>query len=335
MSDIKLFRIDSDTVTQLRSSSVRLEKNLQSIMEKNLEVFLGTCFLATEYSTTGKTHDGRIDTLGIDENNCPVIIEYKRKVSENVLTQGLFYLDWLMDHQAEFKLLVMDKLGVEMANNIEWKSPRLLCIANKFNKFDNHAVQQMQRNIELIKYRQFEEDLLMLELVYPKNTQKGSPAAKSSSKSSTPRKNKPTREEKISEATEPIIPPVPPQKSVAPAPKTISGILSCMEPPLSERYETLRAFLFSLGDDVQEKTLKPYVAFKRIKNFVCIQVHLQIETIVLYVKVDPDSVTLEEGFTRDARKFGHNGSGDLEIRLTSGEDLEKAKHFIIESYENN
>lgn len=54
----------------------------------------------------------RFCRLGLDENNCPVILEYKRSVGENVINQGLFYLDWLMDHQAEFKLLVMDKLRV-------------------------------------------------------------------------------------------------------------------------------------------------------------------------------------------------------------------------------
>ena len=45
--------------------------------------FLGVTFLATEYSTGQKT-TGRIDTLGIDENNCPVIIEYKRETNQNV-----------------------------------------------------------------------------------------------------------------------------------------------------------------------------------------------------------------------------------------------------------
>lgn len=61
-------------------------------MERHLETFLGVRFLATEYET-GKTHRGRIDTLGIDENNSPVIIEYKRSSNENVINQGLFYLD--------------------------------------------------------------------------------------------------------------------------------------------------------------------------------------------------------------------------------------------------
>ena len=64
-------------------------------MSQNLEPFLGVRFLASEYAT-GKTHSGRIDTLGIDENRCPVIIEYKRSVNENVVSQGLFYLDWLL-----------------------------------------------------------------------------------------------------------------------------------------------------------------------------------------------------------------------------------------------
>jgi RecB family endonuclease NucS len=49
-------------------------------------------------ASTGKTHRGRIDSLGLDENGCPVIIESKRKLNENVINQGLFYLDWLLDH---------------------------------------------------------------------------------------------------------------------------------------------------------------------------------------------------------------------------------------------
>lgn len=48
-----------------------------------------------------------MDSLGIDENNYPVIFEYKRASNENVINQGLFYWDWLLDHKAYFELLVM------------------------------------------------------------------------------------------------------------------------------------------------------------------------------------------------------------------------------------
>ena len=60
-----------------------------------------------------------MDSIGIDENNSPVIFEYKRSSSENVINQGLFYLDWLLDHKADFKLLVIEKLGMEVADQID------------------------------------------------------------------------------------------------------------------------------------------------------------------------------------------------------------------------
>ena len=164
MSDIKLFRTKGTDVTELKGSSVQLEKSLQNSIERNLETFLGIRFLSTEHST-GKTHGGRIDTLGMDENGCPVIIEYKRSSNENVINQGLFYLDWLLDHKAEFELLVTKQLGAEEAESIEWSSPRLVCIAGGFTKYDSHAVQQINRNIELIRYVKFEDDLLLFEMV--------------------------------------------------------------------------------------------------------------------------------------------------------------------------
>ncbi|MDR9416567.1 MAG: hypothetical protein RI564_09795 [Gracilimonas sp.] len=106
MSDIKLFQIKGQQVTELTGSAAKIEKSLQSQIEANLETYLGVRFLASEYST-GTNHGGRIDTLGIDENGSPVIIEYKRAMNENVINQGLFYLDWLFDHKAEFELLAL------------------------------------------------------------------------------------------------------------------------------------------------------------------------------------------------------------------------------------
>jgi hypothetical protein len=164
MSDIKLFRLIGNKATEIPTSASTLEKPLQNLIEQNLEVLLGIRFLATEYST-GKTHAGRIDTLGLDEDNCPVIIEYKRSASENVINQGLFYLDWLLDHRGEFKLMALERCGKDVANKIDWESPRLLCIASDFTKYDSHAVQQMNHNIELIRYRWFGQDQLLLELV--------------------------------------------------------------------------------------------------------------------------------------------------------------------------
>ena len=291
MSDIKIFKIQGNIVNEIKGTSVALEKSLQYLMEKNLEEILGIRFLATEY-TTGKTHGGRIDSLGIDENGCPVIIEYKRAMNENVINQGLFYLDWLMDHQAEFKLLVLEKLGEK--EEIDWSAPRLLCIARDFTKYDEHAVQQINRNIELIRYGKFGEDLLLLDLVNASSAQNG-----------------------------------PSIRGV----KTVSDHLAQADSDQKDLFEALKDFLIALGDDVQMKTLKHYFAFKRIKNFAVVEIHTQTKQILVYVKVDPDSINLEKGFTRDMKNIWHFGSGDLEITISSDADLEKAKDLLIKSYE--
>ncbi len=127
MSDIQLFRLAGGTATELPSRTAVVEKHLQTLIESHMQTFLGVRFLASEYAT-GKTHRGCIDSLGLDENGCPVIIEYKRHSHESVINQGLFYLDWLLDHRAEFKLLVMEKLGNEAAQEIDWAGTHLLCI---------------------------------------------------------------------------------------------------------------------------------------------------------------------------------------------------------------
>ncbi|MCD5325379.1 MULTISPECIES: DUF5655 domain-containing protein [Pontibacillus] len=297
MGDIKLFHINENHAEELEGHAVAVEKSLQHIIEQNSEACLGVRFLASEYST-GKRHGGRIDTLGIDENYSPVIIEYKRSTNENVINQGLFYLDWLLDHKGEFELMVMRQYGEEVSNAIDWTSPRLLCIAGGFTKYDEHAVQQINRNIELYQYKHYTNDLLLLDLVNATTVQET-----------------PTGDSK-------------PTKS-----KTVSDYLKQSSTELSDRYELLQAYLVALGDDVQMKTLKNYIAFKRIKNFACVEVHPATKKILLYVKVDPETVELEKGFTRDVRNIGHYGTGDLEISISSDEDVERAKGFIDMSYD--
>ena len=76
-----------------------------------------------------------------------MIIEYKRALNENVINQGLFYLDWLMDHQGEFTLQVLNRLGKEWAEKIDWPGTRLLCIAGDFSRYDEYAVRMHVCNV--------------------------------------------------------------------------------------------------------------------------------------------------------------------------------------------
>jgi predicted transport protein len=300
LADIKLFQLQSDSARELRAESVDIEKSLQSLMEKHLESFLGVRFVATEY-VTGKAHGGRIDTLGLDDNNCPVIIEYKRALNENVISQGLFYLDWLMDHQGEFTLQVLKKLGPEWTERIDWSGPRLLCIAGDFTRYDEYAVLQIPRNIELLRYRRYGGDLLLLELV------------RASTTVPNPRRSQ--------------------SSEVAKDRQPASGTAETGAEPIALRdvWESLKAFLLALGDDVQMKELEQYVAFRRLKNFACVK--LRSRDLQVWTRLDPSSVLLEEGFTRDVSQLGHAGTGDLEIRIQTAADLERAQPLLLRSYQ--
>ena len=306
MSDIKLFRIGQGSVSELAGATDTIEKSVQTLFEQNLEALLGVRFLASEFTTT---HGGRIDTLGLDENGCPVILEYKRASNENVINQGLFYLDWLMDHRKDFQWLVLGKLGKPAAEAVDWSAPRLICIAGDFNRYDDHAVKQIQRNIELIRYRRFGPDLLMLDLV-------AATAVKGASNDMKP-----------SGGVEP--------GAASGKYKTIGTVIEELDSGMRDRFEALRAYLLALGDDVQETTLRFYIAFKRIKNFACVEFRPTTGRINVFVKVDPASVTLEPGFTRNVSNVGHFGTGDLEITLSKPEDLERAMPLIKRSYEDS
>jgi predicted transport protein len=303
MSDVKLFRIVNGSAEELTGRAVRLERKLQSLIEKHLETFLKVRFVASEYST-GKTHAGRIDTLGIDENFCPTIIEYKRNSNANVINQGLFYLDWLMDHKAEFELLVQRQFGPEAAEKLDWSGPRLLCIAEDFTRYDIHAIQQINRNIELLRYTFFGDDLLLLDLV---NVVSAEPIDDGDGDSGGGPKQYTTQEEYLARA----------------------------EPPLKDLFDACRDHIQGLGDDVQIKFLKWYIACKRLKNFATIQLQTGRNSLLMWLPLNPDEVTLEDGFSADKRNVGHHGTGDLELTIRNLDDLEKAKPLIQKSFEEN
>ena len=158
-----LFKINNSIVKKLVARDIDLERNLQAVFESNLEEILNIIFLAHEYSTS---FGGRIDTLGIDKNGSPCIIEYKKNQNDNVINQGLSYLRWLLDHKADFEILCQNK---KVDIEIDWDSPRVICIAESYNKFDLDTADILPISVELLRYRIYDEDILYVE---PENYQK-------------------------------------------------------------------------------------------------------------------------------------------------------------------
>ena len=166
-------------------------------------------------------------------------------------------------------------------------------------RYDEYAVLQIPRNIELLRYRRYGRDLLLLELVRASNTlpnQRRSSGEQSGEKKSGAEVNEPRPEEHN----------------------------------LQDVCEALKAFLLALGDDVQMKELEHYIAFRRLKNFACVK--LRSKDLQVWARLDPATVQLEDGFTRDVSNLSHLGAGDLEIRVQRLADLERARPLVLRSH---
>ncbi|MGW5098052.1 DUF5655 domain-containing protein [Streptomyces nodosus] len=294
MSGLKLFRTDTTNsgVAEVMPRLAEVEADVQGRVEMHMETLLGVRFLASEYGT-GPVHGGRIDSLGLDENGSPVIVEYKRGTDAGVINQGLFYLAWLMDHRAEFEHLVRDRFGVTAASQVLWSSPRLICIAGDFTRYDVHAVREHRRSIDLVRYRLFGSDLLGLETVA--SVSGGMQVAR------------------------------------APRRRRVARAAGVQDTSMVELAGAVDEVLLGLGDGVNRVERKQYRAYQRLRNFACL-CPPQRSKLLVYLKVDPQDVDLVPGFTRDVSGLGHHGTGDLEVQLRTPRDVERAQELFRASY---
>ncbi|MEV0535811.1 DUF5655 domain-containing protein [Kitasatospora sp. NPDC050463] len=309
MSDLKVFRVGADgRDVELRGSTVALEVELQRRVEAGMEQMLGIRFLASEYPT-GPWHRGRVDSLGLDENGVPVVVEFKKGSDSGVVLQAMSYLTWLKSSRHEFEALVREKLGEQAVESIDWRSPRALCVAAGYSWHDRVTVGDLGRRwpIELVRYRVFDGGLLSLQLVEP--------VVAPTNTASVRRSSAPAALEAVAEADGP--------------------------PALVEVPECLRALYGELDEvltdsgEVEVVPLRHYIAYRRLQNVasVIFRPSASHRAILLYLRLDPDTVELEEGFTRDMRGKGHLGTGDLEVRITSAAGLEKAVPLIRRAVE--
>ncbi|MEU8687731.1 DUF5655 domain-containing protein [Streptomyces sp. NPDC048665] len=302
MSSLKVFRVRGGQATEVPGAAVGVEVELQRLIEANMEAMLGIRFLATEYRTGH--HGGRIDSLGLDENGTPVIVEYKRNRDQNIISQGLSYLWWLHDHHHEFESLTREKLGDQAAGETDWSAPRIVCVAGAFTHHDKVAVEMIGHRIDLVTYRVF-EDVLTLQLI----------AATGGTRTS--------RRGGTSETA----------RAASAAPKSVQQYLDESSEELRELYADLDELLLS-HPGVRKEPQLHYIAYRRINNVATVRLQPRNRLLVVNLKLDPDTVELHDGFSRDMRGVGVLGiRGGVEVRIGSREGLARATDLIRQSIE--
>ena len=302
-----LYQIKQQKVDQIKPSSFKNERKLQKLFEANLETLLGVRFVASEF-TTGDRQRGRIDSLGVDQDGTPVIVEYKKSGKENVINQGLFYLDWLVDHKGDFTLVAQEVLGKDI--EIDWSSPRLILVAESFSEYDKYAVNRIGANIQLWTYRRYGADFLFLESIFATINQKVST------------KEKPTVIETVLDDTEVV------EEIIY----TLDDHLKGKSEDVKILFEALKERIFALNvdNDVLEKPNKIYISYKHGKNFC--EVRPQSKEIKIWLDIPFNDLDDPKKFSRDVSNVGHYGTGEVETKLGSLAELEDVMYLIEQSY---
>lgn len=292
---------EEQNVKQIRQTDFKNERELQNLFEDNLETLMGVRFIDSEV-TTGDRQRGRIDTLGIDEDGSPTIIEYKKKSNENIINQGLFYLDWLVDHKGDFTLAAQKALGGDV--EVDWSQPRLILIAESFSKYDEYAVNRIGANIELWIYRRYSDGFLYLDPIFV------------SSKNAEPTREKP--KDDIEEEIKIY---------------TIDDHLEGKNKTVKELFSALQKRILSLNEDgdITENATKTYISYKYGKNFC--EVRTQAQGLKMWLDIPIEDLDDPYSFGRDVSKVGHHGTGEVEVKLTKVEEVEKVMYLVEQAYQ--
>ncbi len=267
------------------------ERELQTYVSQNLDLFFGAKLIKNEYQISffdaelNQQQTGRIDSLAIDENGSPVIIEYKLEQSSNLINQALYYLDWLRNNKRQFELEI--KLFDETIE-IAWSNIRVICIAKSFNKYDYNAIRQIDANVELYRYQNYDDIFELIE-VYKKNQKpnKTKSTEYASSKNSETELLKTTHE--------------------------LRGVFDQLVEDFKEQYD----------EELTINYLSDYIAFKINKNILTVVP--QRSQLKLYTNnVKNECIDLFE----DVSSKGHWGTGNYCFTISNISDYKKFVRYF-------
>ena len=305
---MSLFKISGNNASRLKpitnlNGKKVLERDVQRIFEASLHDLLGVHFLASEYSTS---FGGRMDTLGIDDEGNPCIIEYKKGHNENVINQGLSYLRWLLDHKDSFEKLCNEK-NISIAT--QWSAPRVICVAESYNKFDTDTADLLPIKIELYRYKLYEDGLLTLDTEsHQKVKLQDTPKFTADS-------------DKLERLQETF---------------TLNHHLAMSSEQTKELFEALKERILAIDKDIIEDPKKYYIAYKTTRNFV--DIVFKKSKLKLYINMKTGTLDDPRGLARDLETpvhIGHWGNGDYEVEVSEHTDIDYVMDLIQQSYDIN
>ncbi len=301
-----LFKIENnERLENIKEQPFKLEKEIQTLTENNLNSIFGLDFVKSEFSL----NNFRIDTLAYDKDERTfVIIEYKRDKNFSVIDQGYAYLSLMLNNKADF-ILEFNESSIKTLkrNDVDWSQSKVIFISPSFTTYQKEAINFKDLPIELWEIRRYNNQTVNYNQIKTSGAQE---SVKTISR----------QDEAIEKVTKEI------------KVYTEDEHLEKATEITKELYETFKSAILNL-DELEVKPKKKYIAFASGSNVV--DIHIQKNALKMWLNLQHGELDDPKEITRDVSSIGHWGNGDYEIIMRNDEEMEYILSLVKQSLNKN
>lgn len=297
---MQLFKNNKQTLSVIKEIPFKLEKDIQTLFEQNLELVTNLKLIKSEFTIKSN----RIDTLAFDiESKAFVIIEYKRNQNYSVIDQGVSYLNLMLEYKADFIVEYNESQKESIKrSDVDWSQSKIIFVSPSFTDFQKQSSNFKDLAIELWEIKQFEQDVLVIN---PIKKSKSAPSIKQVQQDDNSEISKVTKELKI---------------------YTEEDHIQHKSDDIIELYEAYKNAILSLSDNIEIIPRKDYIAFKKETNIT--DICIQRSGLKIWINQKKGQLDDPKNLTRDVSSTGHWGNGDYEIVVTNTDNLEYIMSLI-------
>ncbi len=289
----------------IKENPFKLEREIQTLTEKNLKLIFGLDFVKSEFSL----NNFRIDTLAFDHDaSAFVIIEYKRDKNYSVIDQGYAYLSLMLNNKADF-ILEYNECGMSVLkrNDVDWSQSKVIFVSPSFTTYQREAINFKDLPIELWEVKRYDNETINYSQIQTGGSQESIKTI--------------SRDDEIVETVNKEI-----------KVYTEKEHLEVASPEILELYETIKNAITNL-DGIELKPTKKYIAF--ISNSNIADIHVQKKALKMWINMSKGELDDPKELARDVANIGHLGNGDYELQIRDDENIEYIMSLIKQSYKKN
>lgn len=156
-----LYNLKKNKLEEVNRVNFKLEKEIQTLVEENVETLFDLEFISSEFSVG----NFRLDSLCFDnETNSFVVIEYKKGSSYSVIDQGYSYMSIMLNNKSDFILEYIEQTGKSLKkSDVDFSQSRILFVSPSFNSYQKNSVNFKDVPFELWEIKKYSNGTIGLD----------------------------------------------------------------------------------------------------------------------------------------------------------------------------